>query len=539
MAGLAATFGSGAMTNPLKDVLNSKVILITGTNTTENHPIIGNYIHEAVTKRGAKLIVIDPRRIKLVDIAHLWLRPRVGTNVAWINGLMNVIISENLQAKAFIESRTTGFDDLKECVAKYTPEHVAGITGIPSKDLIAAARLFATETPGSILYAMGITQHTSGTNNVKCLASLSMLCGNLGMAGGGVNPLRGQNNVQGACDMGGLPNVFTGYQVVTDDAVREKFSKAWNVSSLPDKVGLTVTEMIPAAGKTIKAMYIMGENPLLSDADVDHVGKCLSKLDFLVVQDIFMTETAKLADVVLPSGCFAEKEGTFTNTERKVLRVRKAVDAPGEAMTDFDIISAIARKMGYGMDYAGASAIMEEINSVTPSYGGITYRRIDKEGLTWPCPTEEHPGTPILHAQAFTRGKGVFFPIEYQPSAELPDAEYPFVLTTGRVHAHYHTGTMTRKGNALNRLYPEALAEINSEDAKALNLNSGDFVNIISRRGSMRIKALVCDTTDRGVAFVPFHFFEAAVNKLTNNALDPVSKIPELKICAVRIEKEA
>ncbi len=527
------------MTNPLKDVLNSKVILITGTNTTENHPIIGNYIHEAVTKRGAKLIVIDPRRIKLVDIAHLWLRPRVGTNVAWINGLMNVIISENLQAKAFIESRTTGFDDLKECVAKYTPEHVAGITGIPSKDLIAAARLFATETPGSILYAMGITQHTSGTNNVKCLASLSMLCGNLGMAGGGVNPLRGQNNVQGACDMGGLPNVFTGYQVVTDDAVREKFSKAWNVSSLPDKVGLTVTEMIPAAGKTIKAMYIMGENPLLSDADVDHVGKCLSKLDFLVVQDIFMTETAKLADVVLPSGCFAEKEGTFTNTERKVLRVRKAVDAPGEAMTDFDIISAIARKMGYGMDYAGASAIMEEINSVTPSYGGITYRRIDKEGLTWPCPTEEHPGTPILHAQAFTRGKGVFFPIEYQPSAELPDAEYPFVLTTGRVHAHYHTGTMTRKGNALNRLYPEALAEINSEDAKALNLNSGDFVNIISRRGSMRIKALVCDTTDRGVAFVPFHFFEAAVNKLTNNALDPVSKIPELKICAVRIEKEA
>jgi len=527
------------MTNPLQDVLNSKTILVTGTNTTANHPIIANYIYEAVTKRGAKLIVADPRRIKLVDISSVWLRPRVGTNVAWINGLMNVIISENLQDQAYIDSRTTGFDELKQLVAKYTPDYVEKIAGIPAKELIAAARLYATERPGAILYAMGITQHTTGTNNVKCLAALSMLCGNVGVAGGGVNPLRGQNNVQGACDMGGLPNVFSGYQPVTDEGVREKFAKAWNVSKLPDKVGLTVTEMTAVAGDKIKALYIMGENPMLSDADVHHVEKNLAALDFLVVQDIFLTETAKLADVVLPSTCFAEKDGTFSNTERKVLRVRKALEPPGEAREDFRIIADIAAKMGYEMNYADASAVMAEISSVTPSYGGISYERLEKRGLVWPCPTPEHPGTPILHIGKFTRGEGVFFPIAYQPSAELPDDEYPFVLTTGRVYEHYHTGTMTRKGSALNQLYPEALAEINVEDAKALQVKTGEYVNITSRRGSIKIKAVVSEVTDRGVAFVPFHFYESTVNNLTNPALDPISKIPELKICAVKIEKAA
>jgi formate dehydrogenase alpha subunit len=539
VAGLAATFGSGAMTNPLKDVLKSGVILITGTNTTANHPIIANYIYEAVTKNGAKLIVIDPRRIKLVELSHVWLRPRVGTNVAWINGLMNVIISENLQAQGYIEARTTGFEELKACLAKYTPDYVSDITGIPSKDLIAAARMFATEGPGAILYAMGITQHTTGTNNVKCLASLSMLCGYVGVDGGGVNPLRGQNNVQGACDMGGLPNVFTGYQAVTDESVREKFAKAWKVGNLPGKVGKTVTEMTATGGKDIKALYIMGENPMLSDADVHHVEKNLAALDFLVVQDIFLTETAKLADVVLPSACFAEKDGTFVNTERKVLRVRKALEAPGEALDDYRIISSIAKRMGYDMEYADACAINNEISSLTPSYGGISYDRIEREGLVWPCPTPEHPGTPVLHRERFTRGEGVFFPIEYQPSAELPDAEYPFVLTTGRVYEHYHTGTMTRKGGALNLLYPEALAEINGEDAKTLDVKDGEYVNIVSRRGRLRIRASVSDMTDRGVTFVPFHFFESTVNNLTNSALDPISKIPELKICAVRIEKAA
>jgi formate dehydrogenase alpha subunit len=539
VAGLAAAFGSGAMTNPLQDVLKSGVILLTGTNTTANHPIIANYIHEAVTKHNAKLIVIDPRRIKLVDISHQWLRPRVGTNVAWINGLMHVIIRDDLQARAYIEARTTGFEELKNCVSRYTPEYVSGITGIPPQDIEAAARMFATEGPGSILYAMGITQHTTGTNNVKCLASLSMLCGYVGVDGGGVNPLRGQNNVQGACDMGGLPNVFTGYQTVTDETVRAKFAGAWNVSKLPGQVGMTVTEMTATGGKNIRALYIMGENPMLSDADVHHVEQNLAALDFLVVQDIFLTETARLADVVLPSACFAEKDGTFTNTERKVLRVRKALAAPGEAREDHRILTDLARKMGYEMDYADASAIMDEINRLTPSYGGISYDRIEKEGLTWPCPTADHPGTPVLHTHKFARGEGVFFPIEYQPSAELPDADYPFVLTTGRVYEHYHTGTMTRKGNALNRLYPEALAEINTEDAKTLGVADGDYVHIVSRRGSLKIKALVSGMTDRGVAFVPFHFYESTVNELTNGALDPVSKIPELKICAVRIEKAA
>jgi formate dehydrogenase alpha subunit len=537
VAGLAATFGSGAMTNPIQDVLKAKVILITGTNTTENHPIIANTIQEAVSKHGAKLIVVDPRRIKLVDDCHLWLRPKIGTDVAWINGLMHVILRENLQAQTYIDERTTGFAELKACVAKYTPEYVSGITGIPADNIIAAARMYATGSPASILYAMGITQHTSGTNNVKCLGALAMLCGNVGVEGGGVNPLRGQNNVQGACDMGGLPNVFTGYQAVGDEAVQDKFAKAWNVPDLPKKVGMTVTEMIPSAGKTIKAMYIMGENPILSDADAHHVEKSLSALDFLVVQDIFLTETAQLAHVVLPGVCFAEKNGTFTNTERKVLRVRKAVNAPGEAWEDYRIIASLAKRMGYPMDYADASGIMAEINGLTPSYAGISYPRIEKEGLVWPCPAPDHPGTPVLHMHGFTRGKGVFFPIEYQASAELPDAQYPFVLTTGRVHAHYHTGTMTRKGTALNSLYPEALAEVNSEDAKVLKLAAGDHISLVSRRGSMKIKALVSDRTNPGVIFVPFHFYEAAVNQLTNSALDPVSKIPELKACAVRVEK--
>ena len=539
MAGLAATFGSGAMTNPLQDVLKSKVILITGTNTTANHPIIANYIYEAVQKHGAKLIVVDPRKIKLVDVCHMWLRPKLGTDVAWINGLMHVIIKENLQAQSYIDERTTGFEDLKAAVARYTPEFVSDITGLPVKDIIETARLFANEGPGSILYAMGITQHTSGTDNVKSLGALSMLCGYVGVDGGGVNPLRGQNNVQGACDMGGLPNVFTGYQPVNDIGAQEKFSKAWNVDALSSKVGMTVTEMIPAAGKSVKALFNMGENPILIDADGHHVEKCLTSLDFMVVQDIFMTETAKLADVILPSTCFAEKEGTFTNTERKVLRVRKAIDPPGVAREDYRIICEISERMGYPMNYAHASEVMTEVNKLTPSYGGVLYSRIETTGLVWPCPTPDHPGTPVLHTKAFTKGKGTFFAIEYRAPAELADAEYPTLLTTGRVHQHYHTGTMTRKGSALNRLYPEPLAEINAEDAKIMNIADGSYVNIISRRGRLKVKTAVSEMTDRGVVFMPFHFYEAAVNVLTNGVLDPVSKIPEFKVCAVRIEKAA
>ncbi len=526
------------MTNPIKDVLKAEAILVTGTNTTENHPVFANYIKEAVLKKGAKLVVVDPRRIDLVGLSCVWLRPRPGTDVAWINGLMHIIINENLHDRKYIEERTTGFDDYRNCIEKYTPEYVSKITGIPREDLFEAARIYGQASPASILYAMGITQHTNGTDNVKSLGNLAMLCGNVGVEGGGVNPLRGQNNVQGACDLGALPNVLTGYQQVGDDSVRRKFSKAWGVDGLPDKPGLTLTEMFSAAESGgVKAMYIMGENPMLSDPDLNHIEHCIESLEFLVVQDIFFTETAQKADVVLPGVCFAEKDGTFTNSERKIQRVRKAVNSPGDAKEDRWIISELAEKMGYSMQYADSREIMDEIRQVTPSYAGVTYDRIEKHEIAWPCLSEDHPGTPVLHVNKFTRGRGLFFAIDYKTSAEAPDKQYPFILTTGRVLQHFHTGTMTRQGSGLNRLYPELLAEINRDDAAELGLKDGDFVNIGSRRGSIRVKALLTDRTDRGVIFVPFHFHEAAVNLLTNCALDPVAKIPEYKVCAVKVER--
>lgn len=538
MAGLATAFGSGAMTNPIADVLKSEVILVTGSNTTENHPIFANYIKEAVLKKGAKLIVVDPRKIDLVNYASIWLRPKPGTDVAWINGLLHVIIREDLHATEYIKERTEGFEELKACVDKYTPEYVSELTGIPASDLIKAAFAYAKAKPASIMYAMGITQHITGTDNVKSLANLAMLCGNVGVEGGGVNPLRGQNNVQGACDLGALPNVLMGYQQVASDEVRQKFEKAWGVDNLPETPGITVTEMFNAAeeGK-VKAMYIMGENPMLSDPDVNHIEDCIKSLEFLVVQDIFLTETAKYADVVLPGVSFAEKEGTFTNSERKVHRVRKAIQLEGEAREDYWIICKLSKRMGYRMDCDSPKGVMEEIRKVTPSYAGITYERIEKEGIPWPCPDEDHPGTPILHVGQFTKGKGQFSAIDYQEPAELPDKEYPFLLTTGRVLQHYHTGTMTRKGKGLNMLYPELLAEINMDDAVNLGIDSGDLVHITSRRGDIRVKTIISERPDRGVIFVPFHFKESPANILTINAIDPIAKIPEYKVCAVRVER--
>ncbi len=538
MAGLAATFGSGAMTNPIMDVLFAETILVTGTNTTENHPIFANYIKEAVLKRGAKLLVVDPRRINLVDYADLWLQPKPGTDVAWINGLMHIIVKEGWHAEDHVAECTVGYEEFVKNLEKYPPEKVAEITGIAVDDLYAAARMYGQARPASILYAMGITQHTSGTDNVKCLGNLAMLCGNIGVKGGGVNPLRGQNNVQGACDLGALPNVFTGYQKVADEEVRQKFAKAWGLESLSDVPGLKVTEMFPAvaAGK-VRGMYIMGENPMVSDPDLHHIEEALKKLDFLVVQDIFLTETAQLADVVLPGVSFAEKDGTFTNSERKVQRVRKAVEPVGEAREDSWIICQLATAMGYDMAYASARQIMEEIRKVTPSYGGITYERIEKKALAWPCPAEDHPGTPRLHVGQYACGKGVFFAIDYRPPAETPDEEYPFILSTGRVLQHFHTGTMTRKGSGLTRLYPELLAELHPADAEKLGVAEGDFINITSRRGSIKVKAWLTERPQPGVVFVPFHFSEAAVNLLTNPALCPDAKIPEYKVCAVKVEK--
>ena len=538
MAGLAAAFGSGAMTNPIADIENAEVILATGTNTTENHPVISAYVKRAVEKKKTRLIVVDPRRIKLVDFAEKWLRPNTGTDVAWINGLMHVIIKEDLYDKAFVESRTAGFQDLKNLVEKFTPEFVESITGIPAEDIVETARVYAGAKPGSILYCMGITQHTTGTDNVKSLANLAMLCGNLGVAGSGVNPLRGQNNVQGACDMGGLPNVFSGYQPVTNDDIRQKMEQAWGVTDLPAKPGLTVTQMIPKAHDgEIKALYVIGENPLVSDPDLNHARDCFSHLDFLVVQDIFLTETAQMADVILPSTCFAEKEGTFSNTERRVQRVRKAVEPPGQARADWQIIADVATAMGFSMAYRNAEEIMAEIARVTPSYGGISYDRIEKAGLHWPCPTADHPGTPVLHVGQFPCGRGNFHAIDYLPPAEQVDEAYPVCLTTGRIIYHYHTGTMTRKSEGLNERAPENFVEMAAEDARRFGVENGNLINIVSRRGKISARANVSEKGVAGTVFIPFHFAESAVNLLTNAALDPVAKIPEYKVCAVRIEK--
>jgi len=524
------------MTNTIGDIEKAEVILATGTNTTENHPVISSFVKRAVEKKGASLLVVDPRRIKLSRFAEKWLRPNPGTDVAWINGLMHVIIKEDLYDHEFVDNRTSGFQDLKSMVEKFTPEFVESITGIVADDIVAVARQYAGAEHASILYCMGITQHTTGTDNVKSLANLAMLCGNLGIAGGGVNPLRGQNNVQGACDMGGLPNVLTAYQKVGDEAARKKSEEAWGVTGLPAEPGLTVTEMLPAAheGK-IKALYIIGENPMVSDPDLNHARKSLEHLDLMVVQDIFLTETAQMADVVLPSACWAEKDGTFSNTERRVQRIRQAVTPPGQARSDWEIISAISTAMGLPMNYRNPEEIMTEIARLTPSYGGITYARIEREGLHWPCPDLSHPGTPVLHVGQFPCGRGNFHAIDYLPPDEQVDEEYPLCLTTGRLIYHYHTGTMTRKTEGLNERAPENFVEIAADDAWRFNVNDGEMATISSRRGEITARVKVSDTSVAGTVFIPFHFAESAVNYLTNAALDPVAKIPEYKVCAVKL----
>jgi len=525
------------MTNSIEDIESANTILVIGSNTTEQHPIISHQIKRAVKLKGAKLIIADPRAIILTKFADIWLRQRAGTDVALVNGLVNVIINEELWDKEFVSQRTEGFEELKAGVQKYTPQYVEEVTGVPAVDVREAARLYAQAERASIIYAMGITQHATGTDKVFSLANLAMLTGNVGKEGTGVNPLRGQNNVQGACDMGALPNVFPGYQRLDVASVREKFEKEWG-SKLPDKAGLSVVEMLQAAkeGK-VRGMYIMGENPALSDPDTTHVIEALEALDFLVVQDIFLSETAKLADVVLPAVSFAEKDGTFTNTERRVQRIRKAIEPIGQAKPDWLIITELATRMGYPMAYESPKQIMEEIARLTPSYGGMSYDRLEGGGLQWPCPTQDHPGTRFLHEGKFTRGLGKFTPVEYIPPAELPDKDYPLVLTTGRVLYHFHTGTMTRRVKGLNEIYPEGLVEINPDDAEKLQVLDGSVVKVTSRRGSVTTKASITERVPAGTVFMTFHFREAAANVLTNPALDPVAKIPELKVCAVKVEK--
>jgi formate dehydrogenase alpha subunit len=536
VAGLAAAFGSGAMTNSIAEIENSKCIFIIGSNTSEAHPLIGSRILKA-RERGAKLIVADPRRIQLSFYADIFVRHRLGTDVALINGIMNVILKEGWYDRKFVEERTEGFKEFRKVVEKYTPESVEKITGVQGKDIRKIADLYARSESSSIVYAMGITQHITGVDNVKSLANLAMLCGQIGRESTGVNPLRGQNNVQGACDMGGLPNVYPGYQPVSDGQITEKFEKAWG-TKLSTRPGLTMTEMLKAvmAGE-VKAMFILGENPMVSDADIQHVEKSLEALDFLVVQDIFMSETARLADVVLPGVSFAEKDGTFTNTERKVKRVRKAIEPIGMSRQDWEIICDLSTRMGYPMSYDHPSQIMEEVAQLTPSYGGIYYDRIEKDGLHWPCPNRAHPGTAYLHKDRFNRGLGLFHAIEYLPPEELPDKEYPYMLTTGRIYVHYHTGTMTRRSPSLNKEVEEGFAEINPRQAKELGIIQGERIKVLSRRGEIEIKADLSERMERGMIFIPFHFVESAANRLTNPAFDPIAKIPEFKVCAVKIER--
>ena len=537
MAGLATSFGSGAMTNSIGEIGQAACIFSIGSNTTATHPVIGFEVKNAVRK-GATLIVANPREISLVRYADIWLRHRPGTDVALLMGMMRVIVDEQLLDHTFISERCENFDAFRTSLQNFDLDSVSQITGVPEDLIVKAARTYATTKPASILYAMGITQHSHGTDNVMAIANLAMLTGNIGKPSTGVNPLRGQNNVQGACDMGALPTVFPAYQAVNNPAMISKFEKAWECK-LDSNPGLTLTEIFDAAAEgKIKALYLIGENPMISDADIKHIRKALEKLDFLVVQDIFMTETAELADVVLPACSFAEKEGTFTNTERRVQRVRKAIEPVGNSRPDWWITCQIARKMGgKGFDFNYPSEIMDEIARLAPSYGGISFSRLEKESLQWPCPTPEHPGTPILHTSIFSRGKGQFIPLQYRPSFEQPDRDYPLLLTTERSLFQYHTGTMTRRSAGLNTFRGEELVEINPGDALALDISDGEMVNVISRRGEVKAKAKVTGVSPAGVISMSFHFAESPTNMVTNPALDPVAKIPELKVAAVRIEK--
>ncbi len=535
VTGLVETLGSGAMTNSLSCFDETELIFVIGSNTTEQHPLIGSRILQAV-QRGAKLIVADSRRIRLAKQADLHLRQQNGSDVALLNGMMRQILQDGLEDREFIASRTEGFSALEQSLDPFTPEHVSKITGLMPNQIVDAARLFGKTDKAMIVYAMGITQHSHGVDNVRAVSNLALLTGNLGRPGTGVNPLRGQNNVQGACDMGALPDVYSGYQKVADPVVREKFSKAWGCN-LPESPGLMSTHAIEAAveGK-IRGMLILGENPMLSDANQAQVKQALENLDFLAVIDIFPTETAQLADVILPAACYAERDGTFTSTERRVQHGRKAVDPPGEAQADWQIVCQLLQRCGLQSDYADPAEIMTEIASLTPSYGGIAYDRLSDNGLQWPCPTSDHPGTPILHQDQCTRGKGLFSPVDYRPPKELPDADYPLLLNTGRSYFHWHTGSMTRRSHLLDREERSAFVEINPEDAKKYGFVERQQIRISSRRGSISCAAQLTGKVPVGQIFIPFHFAEGAANALTNNALDPESGIPEFKVCAVRIE---
>jgi len=526
------------MTNSIREIEDSRCIFVIGSNTTECHPLIARRIYRGKEK-GAKLIVADPRNIQLGRFADIALHHRLGSDVALLNGIMNVIVKKGWQAEAYIASRTEGYEDLQKTLEDYTPDRVQAVTGIEATEIERAAELYARNRPATILYAMGITQHSTGVDNVKSCCNLALLCGNVGVYGGGVNPLRGQNNVQGACDMGGLPNVFPGYQAVSDPKANEKFSKAWG-RKLSERVGYTITDMIPAMEEgRLKALYVIGENPKLSDPDWKHLDEAIRKLDLLIVQELFLSETAQVADVVFPAASVAEKEGTFTNSERRCMRLRKAVEPLGKSLADWEIIMKLSQAMGHPMSYPSPEAVFEEMTLLTPSYAGMSYKRLGLDGLAWPCPDPIHPGTPFLHRDRFlrTNGKAKFHAVAYLDPAEMPDETYPYFLTTGRMFAQYHTGTMTRVSSHLDSEQVGGYVEIHPSDAADLNIREGDIVVLSSRRGKMEAPARLTDVVKPGVFFLPIHFGENPANVLTNPAFDPIAKIPEFKVSAVRAEK--
>ncbi|MFN2139883.1 MAG: formate dehydrogenase subunit alpha [Candidatus Promineifilaceae bacterium] len=545
VAGLQLAIGSSAMSNSIAEMENLDVFIITGSNTAETHPVIANFLKRAVRKNGAKLIVADPRQVEMVDFAHLWLQQNPGTDVALFQAMAHVVVKEGLYDEEFIAQRTEGFQEYVESLESYTPEWGEKVTGVPAQDIIEAARLYATADRAAIYWGMGISQSTHGTDNTISLTNLALMCGQVGKPGTGLNPLRGQNNVQGCSDSGGLPNVYTAYQLVNAPDVKEKFETVWG-TALNERPGLTATEMIDGAlHGAIRGLFIVGENPIISEPNEAHTRKALEQAEFLVCQDIFINETGAMADVILPATSFAEKDGTFTNTDRRVQRCRKAVEPVGQSWPDWRITSELGKRvetllgvsLSAGFDYAHPSEIWEEMRRVTPDFWGITYERLDREGgVHWPCPELDHPGTPYLFADSFPRGAGKFWEIDYGTESEQPDEEYPYNLSTGRVLYHWHGSTMTGRSR-LEEIFPEAICEIHPDDAEELGVKTGDWLEVASRRGSIKLRALVTGRSPRGTVFIPFHFAEAAANKLTLDRVDKRAKIPDYKNTAVRIQK--
>lgn len=545
VTGLQLAIGSSAMSNSIAEMENLDTFIVTGSNTTETHPVISLFMKKAIRKNDATLIVIDPRQIELTDFATLWLRQKPGTDVAVYQTMANVVVTEKLYNPDFIEQRTEGFDEYIESLEHCTPEWGEEITGIPADDLRQAARLYAKAERAAFYWGMGISQSVHGTDNTLSITNLALMCGHIGKSGTGLNPLRGQNNVQGCSDSGGLPNVYTGYQSVSDPAIKQKFESAWN-TNLSDEAGLTVTEMVDGAltGR-IKAMVVMGENPMMSEPNLAHAQHAIEELDLLVCIDIFMNETGEMADVILPSASFAEKDGTFTNSDRRLQRVRQALPAVGDSLPDWQIICQLAKRMesqlGFetsaGFDYQDVEEIWEEMRQVTPPFYGITYERIEEEGgVHWPCPSLDHPGTPYLFEDDFPRGRGKFWELEYDSDSEKPDEAYPYHLTTGRVLFHWHGGTMTRRSK-LDEAFPVPIIEMHPDDAQQLQVISGDWIEISSRRGQVTCQVMVTGRSPVGTVFLPFHFVEAAANILTLNKIDPRAKIPDFKMAAVALKK--